>query len=99
MSPIQDNSLVNVKSPDTNSTFASWYKRQWAVVVAHLVEWLFPPREIRGCRLTINCIEKAKIKKKRPVMALLKKNFDIESYNSNKLPMMSYKLECFFHLD
>ena len=48
------------------------------------VEWLLPIPDGRGsnlvicknlyCTLTVNCIEKAKIKKKRPGMAHLKKN-------------------------
>ena len=56
----------------------------WAVVVAQLVERLPPTLEIRGSNpvigktfikhlFTVNCVEKTKIKKKRPGMAHLKK--------------------------
>ena len=48
----------------------------WAVVVAQLVERLLPIPEVRGSNpviskiyiehFTVNCIEKTKIKKKRP---------------------------------
>ena len=53
--------------------------KQEAVVVAQLVELLLPIPEVRGSNpvigkiyiehLTVNCIEKTKIKKKRPGMA------------------------------
>ena len=59
----------------------------WAVVVAQLVERLLPTPEVRGSNPvigkllywifnylpTVNCIERTKIKKKRPGMAHLKK--------------------------
>ena len=48
----------------------------WAVVVAQLVEWLLPTPDVSGSNpvigknlfgiFTVNCIEKTKIKKKRP---------------------------------
>ena len=52
----------------------------WAVVVAQLVERLLAISKVRGSNLvigkiyiehlfTVNCIEKTKIKKKRPEMA------------------------------
>ena len=57
----------------------------WAVVVAQLVERSLPIPEVRGSNpfisnnlnltFTVNCIEKRKIRKKRPGMAhFLKKN-------------------------
>ena len=55
----------------------------WTVVVAQLVEWLLPIPEVRSLNPVIGknlfvycqlCIEKMKIKKKRPGMAHLKNN-------------------------
>ena len=56
----------------------------WEVVVAQLVERLLPIPEVRGSypvignnsysTITVNCIEKTKIKKKRPGMAQFKKS-------------------------
>ena len=54
------------------------------MVVAQLVEWVLPIPEVRGSNpaigkiyiehlFLVNCIEKIKIKKKRPGMAHLKK--------------------------
>ena len=61
------------------------------MVVAQLVEWSLPTPEVHGSNLfisqnlywtfTINCIEKTKIKKKRPGMGHFK-----------KLPMTGYEL-------
>ena len=59
----------------------------WAVVVTQLVKQSLPTSEVRGsnpvigkllyrafnCLPTVNCIEKTKIKKKRPGMVLFKK--------------------------
>ena len=55
----------------------------WAVVVAQLVEWLLPMPEVCGLNpvfgkklyltFIVNCIEKTKIKKKRPGMTHFKK--------------------------
>ena len=52
-------------------------KSRWSVVVAQLVEQLLPIPEVHGsnpvigktlyCTFTVNCIEKTKIKKKRPI--------------------------------
>ena len=54
-------------------------KSIWEVVVAQLVEWSLPIPEVRGSNPVIgknllilnivNCLEKTKIKKKRPGMA------------------------------
>ena len=56
--------------------------QQWAVVVAQLVEWSLPTSEIHGSNPDIGkilstnrSIEKTKIKKKRPGMAFLKKEY------------------------
>ena len=61
----------------------------WAVVVAQLVEWPLPIPEVRDSKpvigkiyieilFTINCNEKTKVNKKRPVVAhfFLKKTLD-----------------------
>ena len=55
----------------------------WAVVLAQLVEWLIPILVVSSSNpvigknlywtLTVNCIEKTNIKKKRPAMAHFKK--------------------------
>ena len=68
----------------------------WAVVVAQLVERLPPTLEIRGSNpvigktfikhlFTVNCVEKTKIKKKRPGMAHLKNK------DSNNLFLLSFR--------
>ena len=53
--------------------------QELAVVVAKLVERLLPIPEVHGSNPVIsNCIEKTKIKKKRPRRAIIfKKNDDI----------------------
>ena len=67
---------------DTRSGFREKAKLKlvhWVVVVAQLVKWSLPTPEVRGSNpvigknlyrpITLNCIEKTKIKKKRPAMA------------------------------
>ena len=74
----------------------SEYKRPYsrAVVVAKLKEWSLPTPEVYGSNpvisniyiehlFTVNCIEKTKIKKKRPGMALLKKDDQVQPNPSN----------------
>ena len=66
-----------------------------AVVVAQLVEHSLPIPEVRGSNpvieknyielFNVNCIEKTKIKKKRPRMAHLKKNILGSNRDSPKL--------------
>ena len=54
--------------------------------MALLVEWLLPTPEVRGSneshqlKFTINCIEKMKIKKKRPGMAHFKRTSSAKYY-------------------
>ena len=74
-------SCVAVPTKKNNS---SNYLICWAVVVAQLVERSLPIPEVRGSNpvigknlyrtFTVNCIEKTKIKKKRPGMAHFLKN-------------------------
>ena len=64
----------------------------WAVVVAQLVQRSLPILEVRGSipvigknlywTFSVNCIEKTKIKKKRPGMAHLKKNGPMKTNES-----------------
>ena len=79
----------------------------WAVVVAQLVERLPPTLEIRGSNpvigktfikhlFTVNCVEKTKIKKKRPGMAHLKKLscFITKHVASDLVPQLNVDMDC-----
>ena len=71
-----------VESKTSRQSTSEETLQHWAVVLAQLVERSLPMPEVRGSN-TANCIEKAKIKTKRPGMTHLKtvQHFLLQHYS------------------